>query len=172
MAPAKTSRTIQSLRVSASPVTAPPRRGSILARRSLCTVRLAAIATAAVSSGVATGTQKQPGRTERRDARTTTRPRGRLSLHACPARCGARRRCGTAKLCSAPCLPLGTGTLPPPRASASGRACDARPNPRQPRILDRCWTGAWRGRCGMYRATAKLAGPSHRGSLTTALSWP
>ena len=36
---------------------------------------------------------------------------GILSPHACPARCGARRRCGTAKLCSAPCLPLRAGTL-------------------------------------------------------------
>ena len=36
---------------------------------------------------------------------------GILSLHACPARCGARRRCGTAKLRSAPCLPLRAGTL-------------------------------------------------------------
>ena len=36
---------------------------------------------------------------------------GILALHACPARCGARRRCGTAKLGSAPCLPLRAGTL-------------------------------------------------------------
>jgi hypothetical protein len=46
---------------------------------------------------------------------------GILSLHACPARCGARRRCGTAKLCSAPCLPLRAGTLlrhPSPRQAA------------------------------------------------------
>ena len=28
-----------------------------------------------------------------------------LALHSCPARCGARRRGGTAKLSSAPCLP-------------------------------------------------------------------
>ena len=36
---------------------------------------------------------------------------GILALHACPARCGARRRCGTAKSASAPCLPLSAGTL-------------------------------------------------------------
>jgi len=34
-----------------------------------------------------------------------------LALHTCPARCGARRRCATAKLASAPCLPLRAGTL-------------------------------------------------------------
>ena len=36
---------------------------------------------------------------------------GILFPHACPARCGARRRCGTAKSASAPCLPLSAGTL-------------------------------------------------------------
>src|ERR1700733_12893295 len=52
---------------------------------------------------------------------TTALIAGILSLHACPARCGARRRCGTAKLCSAPCLPLATGTLPchPPQRQAA-----------------------------------------------------
>jgi hypothetical protein len=41
-----------------------------------------------------------------------------LALHTCPARCGARRRCGTTKSASAPCLPLRAGTLlrhSPPR---------------------------------------------------------
>src|SRR3954454_16252646 len=28
-----------------------------------------------------------------------------LVLHSCPARCGARRQCRTAKLSAAPCLP-------------------------------------------------------------------
>jgi hypothetical protein len=42
---------------------------------------------------------------------TTAAIAGILPLHACPARCEARRRCGTAKLRSAPCLPLGSSKL-------------------------------------------------------------
>ena len=82
------------------------------------TVDLAAIAAAADHArGAATGAQKQPGRQNvvmRGPPRATWTNgviAGILSLHACPARCGARRRCGTAKLCSAPCLPLRAGTL-------------------------------------------------------------
>lgn len=41
-----------------------------------------------------------------------------LALHACPARCKARRRCRTAKLRSAPCLALNRRTLS--RAARSG----------------------------------------------------
>jgi hypothetical protein len=36
---------------------------------------------------------------------------GILSPHACPARCRARRRCGTAKSRSAPCLPVDSSKL-------------------------------------------------------------
>ena len=82
------------------------------------TVDLAAIATAADHAlGAAPGTQKQPGRQSgvmRGPPRATWTNRviaGILSPHACPARCGARRRCGTAKSASAPCLPLRAGTL-------------------------------------------------------------
>jgi len=45
-----------------------------------------------------------------------------MPLHACPARCGARRRGETAKLGSAPCLPSIIGKLlsrHPPRVSPS-----------------------------------------------------
>ena len=50
---------------------------------------------------------------------------GILARHACPARCGARRRAQPPSLGSAPCLPLDTGKLLPrslrPRQPASRR---------------------------------------------------
>ena len=50
---------------------------------------------------------------------------GILARHACPARCGARRRAKPPSLGSAPCLPLDTGKLLPrslrPRQPASRR---------------------------------------------------
>ena len=57
---------------------------------------------------VADGTASRivPTRTWCRSATSRTLP-----LHACPARCGARRRCGTAKLRLAPCLPLDSSKL-------------------------------------------------------------
>ena len=54
---------------------------------------------------------------------TTAAIAGILPLHACPARCGARRRCGTAKLRSAPCLPLESSKLL--RATQAGSQPDA-----------------------------------------------
>jgi hypothetical protein len=72
-------------------------------------VDLAAIATAADDRPAAAGkAEKLPAR----DRRCLADPSwtyaaigGMVSLHSCPARCGARRRCRTAKLPSAPCLP-------------------------------------------------------------------
>jgi hypothetical protein len=52
-------------------------------------------------------------------------------LHACPARCGARRRCRTCKSRAAPCLPPNFGRLVPRRPPA-GR----RPSPHQHRQFD------------------------------------
>jgi hypothetical protein len=45
-----------------------------------------------------------------------------LALHTCPARCRARRRCRTAKLKSAPCLPLDS-SKPTTRHSARQSVC-------------------------------------------------
>jgi hypothetical protein len=82
------------------------------------TVNLAAVAAAADQRlGAAAGAQKQPrwcsvGVTETAIATWTTAAiAGILSLHACPARCRARRRCGTAKSRSAPCLPFDNSKL-------------------------------------------------------------
>jgi hypothetical protein len=54
---------------------------------------------------------------------TTAAIAGILPLHACPARCGAQRRCGTAKLRSAPCLPFDSSKLL--RATHAGSQPDA-----------------------------------------------
>src|SRR5450631_2026083 len=76
------------------------------------TIDLAAVAAAADHGlGSATRAQEQPrwqGVVILRpaDARWTNATiAGIIALHACPARCGARRRGETAKLGSAPCLP-------------------------------------------------------------------
>ena len=88
------------------------------------TIDLATVAAAADQSLSATASaQKQPSRccvgmVETAFATWTTAAiAGILSLHACPARCRARRRCGTAKLRSAPCLPLKKGKSYPPAPS-------------------------------------------------------
>ena len=77
------------------------------------TIDLATVAAAADQSlSATTSAQKQPSRCcvgmiETAIATWTTAAiAGILSLHACPARCRARRRCGTAKSRSAPCLPF------------------------------------------------------------------
>jgi hypothetical protein len=92
-------------------------------------VNLTAVATAANQSlGATLGAQKQPGWRnfalfEFADAVWTNATIPRImTLHACPARCGARRRCVTAKLTSAPCLPFDEGKFYPPSAAASARA--------------------------------------------------
>ena len=73
------------------------------------TINLAAVATAADQRlGTTTRAKEQPCRCclgMRRQRWTNATIARILALHACPARCGARRRCGTAKLRSAPCLP-------------------------------------------------------------------
>ena len=76
------------------------------------TVNLAPVTTAADHHLAAAGdTQEQPARdrlglSSAADAAWTNAVFGGIViLHACPARCGARRRCRTAKLGSAPCLP-------------------------------------------------------------------
>ena len=109
------------------------RRRPLAAPRSLRavagTIDLAAVATAADHSlGATTRAKKQPRRRRvtvirRRNAKWTNATIARImALHACPARCGARRRGETAKLGSAPCLPSITSTLlsrRPPRVSQS-----------------------------------------------------
>ena len=92
-------------------------------------VDLAAVATAADHSlGATIRAKKQSSR--RRvtvfgpaNAKWTNATIARIMpLHACPARCGARRRGETAKLGSAPCLPSITSKLlsrHPPRVSPS-----------------------------------------------------
>ena len=81
-------------------------------------VDLAAVATAADHSlGTTIRTKKQPSRRSvtvfgPADAKWTNATIARImALHACPARCGARRRGETAKLGSAPCLPSITSKL-------------------------------------------------------------
>jgi hypothetical protein len=82
--------------------------------RHLCTTA-GAIDLAAVAAGAdqhlstATRTHEQPGRRfRRRPARTWTASAmlGIMPRHACSARCGARRRSGTWRFRSAPCLPI------------------------------------------------------------------
>ena len=81
------------------------------------TINLATVATAADQSLSATaGAKKQPSLRRRcgrnRDRRMDDRHDCRiLPLQSCPARCRARRRSGTAKLRSAPCLPLESSKL-------------------------------------------------------------
>jgi len=83
----------------------------------LCAVNLAAIAvTADQHLSHATHAQKQPGSRRRRgQQRTWTRSAmtGILPRHACPARCGARRRSETWPLRSAPCRPRQSGRFLP-----------------------------------------------------------
>src|SRR5208283_4520852 len=97
------------------------------------TINLAAVAAAADQRlGVAAGAQKQPswcsvGVIETAIATWTTATiAGILSPHACPAPCRARRRCGTAKLRSAPCLPLDSSKLPRAILPDSQPAADQR----------------------------------------------
>jgi len=52
-----------------------------------------------------------------------------MPLHACPARCGARRRGETAKLGSAPCLPSKTSKPYPAIRPASAQASPKGPGP-------------------------------------------
>jgi hypothetical protein len=92
--------------------------GAGLARRSLRHSRFGRDRNSCRSrSGRGSRHTETAGLTERRDARTAMRHvderrDSRDIVPACvPARCGARRRCGTADLCSAPCLPLRAGTL-------------------------------------------------------------
>ena len=89
------------------------------------TINLAAVTAATDHHLTATpGAQKQSRRCRRGMIETavatwtTAVIAGIVSLHACPARCGARRRCRTAKLRSAPCLPLNRRMLS--RAVRSG----------------------------------------------------
>ena len=89
-------------------------------------VDLTAVATATNQSlGATFSAQKQPGwrrfaSFESADAMWTNAAIPRImTLHACPARCGARRRVVTAKLTSAPCLPFDEGKFYPPSAAAS-----------------------------------------------------
>ena len=97
------------------------------------TVNLAAV-TAAADQGLdaAAGAQKQPrrcrvGMVEIAIATWTTAAiAGILSLHACPARCRARRRCGTAKSRSAPCLPFDSSKLLRATLPTSQPAADQR----------------------------------------------
>jgi hypothetical protein len=97
------------------------------------TINLAAVAaTADQRLGAAAGAQKQPrrcrvGMVEIAIATWTTATiAGILSLHACPARCRARRRCGTAKSRSAPCLPFDGSKLLRATSPTSQPAADQR----------------------------------------------
>jgi hypothetical protein len=93
--------------------------------RHLCTsagaIDLAAVTAAADQHlSTATRTHEQPGCRFQRcgPACTWTAPAmlGIMPRHACSARCGARRRSGTWRFRSAPCLPIGRLS---PRQSAS-----------------------------------------------------
>ncbi len=91
-------------------------------------INLAAVATTAHHNlGTAAGAQEKPCRyslaaaSSAQNRWTNATIAGILTLHACPARCGARRRVLTAKFRSAPCLPFDQGKLLP-----------ASPRPRQP----------------------------------------
>jgi hypothetical protein len=95
------------------------------------TINLAAVATTAHHDlGTAAGAQEKPYRyslaaaASAQNRWTNATIAGILTLHACPARCGARRRVLTAKFRSAPCLPFDQGKLLP-----------ASPRPRQPCIF-------------------------------------
>ena len=97
----------------------------------LCAVNLAAIAvTADQHLSHAAHAQKQPGSSRRRgQQRTWTRSAmtGILPRHACPARCGARRRSETWPLRSAPCRPRQSGRfLPCVEQAAQGAILRAR----------------------------------------------
>jgi hypothetical protein len=101
-------------------------------------VNLTAIATTANQRlGPTPGAQKKPGRSSvamvgLADAKwTNARLSAILIGHACPARCGARRRAEPPNSRSAPCLPSKRPSLlqqPPPRQAAPRAA--AQPQPR------------------------------------------
>ena len=99
------------------------------------TVDLAAIAAAADQrSGCGSRRTETAGLTEPRvrgpprATWTNATIAGILALHACPARCGARRRCGTAKFgLGAVLAPQGRNATPP-LVTASGRARPAAPH--------------------------------------------
>ena len=92
-----------------------------------------------------------------------------MTLHACPARCGARRRGETAKLGSAPCLPSKTSkplsrhpsrvspsqpqrARPQANGTHSSTKSSRKPPLRQPRSIGRC-------------PSLKASSPSKRGFL-------
>jgi hypothetical protein len=75
------------------------------------TIDLTAVAAAANKHlRSTTATHEQPGRRRHRrglaHAWTTIAMLGIMPRHACSARCGARRRSGTSRFRSAPCLPI------------------------------------------------------------------
>jgi len=85
--------------------------------RHLCTsagaIDLAAVATAADQHlSAATRTREQPGRRRLNRTWTASAMLGIMPRHACSARCGARRRSGTWRFRSAPCLPIKVVTAP------------------------------------------------------------
>src|SRR5271169_74387 len=80
-----------------------------LLRTAAGTIDLTAVAAAANKYlGSTTDTHEQPGRRRHRRAHawTTIAMLGIMPRHACSARCGARRRFGTWRFRSAPCLPV------------------------------------------------------------------
>ena len=94
---------------------------SSLLRAPVSAVNLAAVAAAADEHlNPAPSAQEQPRRSFHRircgPAWTASATGGILPRHACSARCGARRRSGTWRFRSAPCLPIGRLS---PRHSAS-----------------------------------------------------